>query len=93
MKLYLVHCGFYDRALAHGIYESHVNLFVVGSDFEDAKRRAKALPEFKERKMHVDGVVAVEAVDGYRVALEEDAALAGKTLVARSGQAWDELNA
>ena len=76
-KLYMVHCGFDDQ----GIYESHVNFFVVATDFKTAKAKAKKLPEYIEKKMHVDGIQEITAVDGYRVKLEEDVALEGKSLI------------
>lgn len=76
-KLYMVHCGFYDQ----GIYESHVNFFVVASDFKTAKAKAKKLPEYLDKKMHVDGIQEITAVEGFRVKLEEDAALDGESLI------------
>ena len=81
MKLYLVHCGFYDPDLFDGVYESHVNFFVVAESFEDARAKAKANPEYKTRKMHVDGLQELEAIDGFRVTVKEDAKLDGKTLI------------
>ena len=72
MKLYLVHCGFYDLSVCDGVYESHVNLFVVGESFEDARTRVKQLPEFREKRMHVDGLQEIEAVGGFRIQLVED---------------------
>lgn len=76
MKLYLVHCGFYDPALADGIYESHTNFFVAASSFEDARVRVKEVEGFKERKMHVDGVQEINVVNGHRVTLTRDSLLA-----------------
>jgi hypothetical protein len=67
--------------LCDGIYESHVNFFVAAEGFDDARTKAKGIPEFKAKRMHVDGVQEVEAVGGYRVDLKADAALEGKTLV------------
>ena len=81
MKLYLIHCGFYDSELCDGLYESHVNFFVVGTSFEDARVRAKAIPEFKAKRMHVDGLQEVSAVSGYHVRLEESPELKGDTVV------------
>src|SRR4051812_25211510 len=81
MKLFLVHCGFYDADLADGIYESHVNYFVCAPTFEEARLKAKALPEFKGKRMHVDGIQEIIAVDGFRVALSEDKALNGSSIV------------
>jgi hypothetical protein len=80
-KLYMVHCGFYDQGMCQGIYESHVNFFVVASDFKTAKARAKKLPEYIEKKMHVDGIQEITAIEGFRVNLVEDEALKGTSLV------------
>ncbi len=80
-SLFLVHCGFYDLELSDGIYESHVNFFVVADDFDDAKARAKELPEYKARRMHVDGLQRIDAVQGFRVVLKPDAGLRGETQV------------
>jgi uncharacterized protein len=81
MKLYLVHCGFYDTELCEGIYESHVNFFVAAEGFEDARMRAKLLPEFKSKRMHVDGLQEISAVSGYNIVLSEDANLRGQTVI------------
>jgi hypothetical protein len=75
MKLFLVHCGFYDAGLSDGIYESHVNFFVAADDFDGARAAAKEIPDFKTRRMHVDGIQEIAAVSGHRVRLERDAAL------------------
>jgi hypothetical protein len=79
MKLFLVHAGFYDADLCDGIYESHANFLVAAEDFEDARIKAKLLPEFKDRRMHVDGMFCVEAVSGYTIELKENRALNGET--------------
>lgn len=76
MKLYLVHCGFYDPTLADGIYESHTNFFVAASSFDDAKIRVRECEGFKERKMHVDGIQEVNVVGGHCVLLERDPTMA-----------------
>lgn len=72
MNLYLVHCGFYDASVCDGLYESHVNFFVVAESFEDARIKAKAIPEFLSKKMHVDGLQEIKMVSGYKVQLEAD---------------------
>jgi len=81
MKLYLIHCGFYDADLCDALYESHVNFFVAAENFDEARVKAKLIPEFKAKRMHVDGVQEVEAANGYRVQLEADAKLEGRTVV------------
>ena len=69
-KLFLVHCGFETSGLAGGIFEAHVDLFVAAEDFDEARTHAKALPEYKKYKMHVDGLIEIQQVEGYRVDLK-----------------------
>lgn len=71
MKLYLVHCGFYDQKIGDNIYEFHTNLFVVASSFEDAKSKIKLDPLFKKKKMHIDGMVEIDKVSGYKINLKK----------------------
>lgn len=80
MKLYLVHCGFYDTEICDGLYESHVNFFVSAESFEDARAKAKLLPEFQSKRMHVDGLQEIQAVGGFKV-LEHDASLNSQTQI------------
>jgi len=80
-SLFLVHCGFYDSELCDGLYESHVNFFVVGESFEEARLHVKELPEFKAKRMHVDGLQEIVAVEGFRVELQPDAETKGQTLI------------
>lgn len=75
MNLYLVHCGFYDQELGGGIYECHTNFFVAAISFEEARTKAKLIPEFKSKRMHVDGLQHIDVVGGYKVCLEVDATL------------------
>jgi hypothetical protein len=81
MKLFLVHCGFYDPQVSNGLYEFHVNLLVAAESFEVARMRAKIEPEFIRKRMHIDGIQMIEAVKGYRLGLSEDLALEGQTLI------------
>ena len=71
MHLYLVHCGFYDLDLCDGVYESHINLFVLAESFDDARAKAKLHPVLELKKMHVEGLQKIEA--------EFDPALNGET--------------
>ncbi|MBS1984793.1 MAG: DUF1543 domain-containing protein [Bdellovibrionales bacterium] len=80
-KLYLVHCGFYDTEVSDGLYESHTNFFVAANSFEEARIQAKQLPEFQRKRMHVDGLQEVQAVNGQRVQLTPDASLGEQTIV------------
>lgn len=79
MNLYLVHCGFYDSEVCDGLYESHVNFFVSAENFEEARAKAKQLPEFQTKRMHVDGLQEIRSVGGFKIHLEHDASLENKT--------------
>ena len=72
MRLFLVHVGFYDENVSGGFYESHTNYFVVAEDVKDAKSKAKEIPEYKEKKMHIDGIKELDAVNGYKIVLEKN---------------------
>jgi hypothetical protein len=69
MKLYLIHCGYYDPTVANGVYESHVNLFCAAEHREQAALRIKETALFKSRQMHLDGIEEVTEVDGFKVVL------------------------
>jgi hypothetical protein len=84
MKLFSVHCGFYDPEVLDGIYESHVNLFVVAESFEEARAKAKLEPVFKGKRMHVDGIQELEAVQGFRILLQADSSLEGSSRIVGS---------
>lgn len=81
MKLFLIHCGFYDKRVSQGSYESHVNLFVAAEDFDQARARAKELPEFKELNMHIDGMQRIDSVSGHEIIMKRRPALANKTVI------------
>ena len=68
-NLYLVHCGFYDRDISDGIFESHTNIFVAASSFEEARAKAKQEPVFQAKRMHVDGIQQIMTVQGWQVSL------------------------
>lgn len=86
MKLFQVHCGFYDTEICEGAYEGHVNYFVCAQTFEEARLKAKDLPEFKAKRMHVDGIQEIVAVDGCTVTVTPDPALEGKTVLLKNKQ-------
>ncbi len=81
MKLYLVHCGFYDNDICDGIFESHVNLYVVAESFDEAKVKAKQQAIFKNKRMHVDGLQEIKTVDGFDIGLTENSAAKGETVI------------
>ena len=72
MKLFIVHAGFYDNLVSDGFYESHTNYFLAAENLKDAKSKAKRIPEFKHKKMHIDGIMKITRVNGYKVRLEKD---------------------
>ncbi len=81
MNLYLVHCGFYDAAISDGLYESHINFFVAAENFDDAKIKAKQNSEFQNKKMHIDGLQEIQAVNGYKISLTQNSALSNQTVL------------
>ena len=72
MKLFLVHAGFYDENVSGGFYESHTNYFIVADGVKEAKKKVKEIHEYKEKKMHIDGIREIDSVDGYKVVLERN---------------------
>ena len=84
LKLYLVHCGFYDTELLDGVYESHVNFMVAAESFDDARTKIKLEPDFQRKRMHVDGLQQVDSVSGCRITLTADPGLGGKTILTSS---------
>lgn len=75
-KLFLVHLGYYDE-ISNGVYECHTNLFIVASDFDEAKVKVKQIEIVKQKKMHIDGLQLIEAVGGYSIILALDESLNG----------------
>tara|TARA_X000000368_G_scaffold417525_1_gene414163 strand:+ start:1909 stop:2187 length:279 start_codon:yes stop_codon:yes gene_type:complete len=69
VKLYLIHAGFYDNNVSSGFYESHTNYFVVADNVKSAKSKARSIKEYKDKKMHIDGIMEVREVDGYNINL------------------------
>jgi hypothetical protein len=69
MKLFMVHVGFYDEEVGEGIYESHINFFVAAGNAKSAKRKTMQMSQFRNKKMHIDGIKEVAHVDGYEVNL------------------------
>lgn len=84
LKLFIVHCGFYDLDVSEGVYESHANFIVAAESFDEARVKVRLEPDFQKKKMHVDGLQMIDAVNGYRTHLEEDPSLDGKTLITSS---------
>ena len=64
MKLYLIHAGFYDSHIMDGLYEQHTNYFVVAENINTAKKKARQNSTYKKKKMHIDGIQELNAVDG-----------------------------
>jgi len=72
MKLYLIHVGYYDPDIMEGLYEQHVNYFVVAENVVDAKKKARENTIYKKKKMHIDGIQELKIIDGYRINLIKD---------------------
>ena len=72
MKLFLIHCGFYDKDISGGFYESHTNYFVAAPNAKEAKNKSKKIAEFKNKKMHIDGIREVDVVDDYKIVLRKE---------------------
>ncbi len=81
MKLFLVHCGYYDSEISDGLFESHTNVFVVAESFEDAKLEVKKSELFRHYRMHVDGLQEINAVQGFDIILIENLSLNGGSIV------------
>ncbi len=72
MNLYMVHVGYYDPSIGEGLYEVHMNFFTVAKNPKNAKEKILDLREFKDKKMHIDGIKELSYVDGYKVYLKEE---------------------
>ena len=72
MQLYLIHAGYYDPEIMEGLYEHHTNYFVVAKNVKDAKKKARQNSIYKKKKMHIDGIQELKAVDGYSIKLVAD---------------------
>lgn len=90
MKLFVVHCGFYDASLSEGgapnIYEGHHNFYVAAEDASQAKAKVKEKSIYKKKNMHIDGIHYIDSVDGFKIELVE--AEGGKSLI--QGYGYDE---
>lgn len=75
MKLYFIHCGFYDEEISDGIYEFHLNIPVVASDLEAAKTKVRQNPAFIQKKMHIDGIQELRKIDGYELIVQRSPSL------------------
>lgn len=71
MKLFLIHCGFYDEELSNGIYEFHIGLPVVAEDEEVAKQKVRKNPTFLKKKMHIDGIQEIREVEGWEIQFKQ----------------------
>lgn len=67
MKLYFIHCGFYDEEISDGIYEFHINIPVIAGDVDEAKKKVSLVPQFISKKMHIDGIQEIKSVEGYAI--------------------------
>ena len=47
--------------------QGRVNFFVVAGNAKSAKKKTFQMEEFKNKKMHIDGIKEISSVDGYEV--------------------------
>ncbi len=69
MNLYLVHVGFYNETWGSSIFENHTNFFVVADSPAAARAQVKAKEEVKKWRMHIDGIIEIQQIDGYKITL------------------------
>ena len=69
MKLFLIHTGFYDKKISSGIFEFHTNSFIVAENHIKAKEKILNKSEYKNRNMHIDGIIEINNIDGFKVDL------------------------
>ncbi|MCB0341715.1 MAG: DUF1543 domain-containing protein [Pseudobdellovibrionaceae bacterium] len=63
-------------------YMNHMLIFFVAAEsFAEARSKIKTHEEFKAKRMHVDGLQEIQAIDGFRVALQQDHAFEGKSKI------------
>ena len=72
MKLFLIHTGFYDPEIMEGLFEQHINYFVVAETVNAAKKKAKINSLYKKKKMHIDSIQELTIIDGYHIKLVEN---------------------
>lgn len=70
-KLFLVHLGYYDSELSNGVYESHINLFFIGNNFEDVREKVKQNELVLKHKMHIDGIQLIEKIEGHKIIVDK----------------------
>ncbi len=75
MKLFSIHCGFYDEEISEGIYEFHVNIPIVAETLEAAKAKLRTDPIFLKKRMHIDGIQEIKTVSGYNIDLTQHASI------------------
>ncbi len=72
IKLFLIHCGFYDSFDGLKIFESHTNFFLAAENENQARSLVKEKKIFKEKRMHIDGIIHIKSVDGFDVILQKN---------------------
>ena len=68
-KLFNIHCGFYDHEISEGIYEFHINIPIVAQSMAEAKKLVRENHIFVKKKMHIDGIIEIQKLDGFRLEL------------------------
>lgn len=73
MKLYMVHVGFYNDTWGNNVFENHTNFFVVAENAQAARLKVKERDDVKKFRMHVDGIIEINQIEGYKISLEKTA--------------------
>lgn len=69
MKLYMIHTGYQDTQT--GVFEHHTNIFVVAENKISAEKKVKEHNLYIAKKMHVDGIIELTEIDGYKIELSK----------------------
>lgn len=64
----MFHCGHYPEG---DIYEQHKNFFIVGKDESEAQVKLRQRLACEEGNYHVDGMIKIDIVSGYKIKVEE----------------------
>ena len=62
MNLYMVHVGYYDPSVGEGIYEHHMNFFIVAENPKQAKKKVLELKEFQDKSKKPDNGMFLQAI-------------------------------
>lgn len=81
VQLYLVHVGYYDAGLGQSVFESHADVIVAASSFDEARAKAKAYGIEHGQRVHIDGMLRIDMVEGFEIQLKENPAANKKSIL------------